>query len=219
MTGTIGNGTVEVGNADALDDVNRDVEQVRETVSETDGGAFDASVAVDHRVFSQTGRSEMGAELKELPAIPKAAHYARNEINDPGKAERSKPLPAEKAVFHNQNMEHLPPEEQNEKRVSKPAVGVFGYGFLQHESVKIGEEGGNKNKEIDDIATDNGANNMATFNVCNWEPCHSVLDIAPWVVFGSSEQDVSTIWERTQLVGKGGAGLVKSWFRSEESKP
>ncbi len=80
MNGTIGQGTIELGDAEALVGVNRDVTQVRETVSETDGGSFDTNLTVDHRVFSQTGRSEMGNELKELPG--NAVKASRNGYKD-----------------------------------------------------------------------------------------------------------------------------------------
>jgi hypothetical protein len=220
VNGTIGNGTVEVGNADALDDVNRDVTQVRETVSETDGGSFDASLTVDHRVFSQTGRSEMGSELKELPGnygrsvrnVAGMPHYARNMLNETQVVDKMRdpdpeknpdpisPMTKEEAALHQYTIKAGSPE--NEK-----------YVYNKHEAVyRYNPETGNHDillKDIPGQAADMGSYNFAAKTYPddyqgkrdpypNWwrERAHVIVDALPSIAFGNSPYDQTTIWMR-----------------------
>jgi hypothetical protein len=220
VNGTIGNGTVEAGNADALDDVNRDVTQVRETVSETDGGSFDASLTVDHRVFSQTGRSEMGSELKELPGnygrsvrnVAGMPHYARNMLNETQVVDKMRdpdpeknpdpisPMTKEEAALHQYTIKAGSPE--NEK-----------YVYNKHEAVyRYNPETGNHDillKDIPGQAADMGSYNFAAKTYPddyqgkrdpypNWwrERAHVIVDALPSIAFGNSPYDQTTIWMR-----------------------
>jgi len=189
VNGTIGNGTVEVGNADALAGVNRDVDQVRETVSETDGGSFDASLTVDHRVFSQTGRSEMGSELKELPGnygrsvrnVAGMPHYARNMLNDVEKVEGKKPMDPEKAALHQMGVN---PRQPNLKYISENG----------HYEKITNYTGQVLNDNLND------AKNMGTYNYFHPEDekvKHFVFDVIPWWFFGNSPYDTTSIIKRS----------------------
>ena len=187
VTGTIGNGTVEVGNADALAGVNRDVDQVRETVSETDGGSFDASLTVDHRVFSKTGRSEMGNELKELPGnygrsvrnVAGMPHYARNMLNDVEKVDQKEPEHFSKAGLHQMGVD---PQQPNVKYISHDG---------HHEKVI-----NHAKKTLEDNLND--AKNMGTYNYFHpdKEYLHGIFDIVPWYLFGNSPHDTTSVFTR-----------------------
>jgi hypothetical protein len=234
VNGTIGNGTVDAGNADALAGVNRDVTQVRETVSETDGGSLDTSVAVDHRVFSQTGRSEMGSELKGLPGnygrsvrnVVGMPHYARNMLNETQVVDKMKtndkkplnPMTKKEGALHQYTIKAGSPE--NEK-----------YVYNKHEAVyRYNPETGNHDillKDIPGQAADMGSYNFAAKTYPddyqgnrdpypNWwrKGAHAIVDALPSTAFGNSPYDQTTIWMR----GKESIKALRNYFNKDSNE-
>jgi hypothetical protein len=201
VNGTIGNGTVEAGNADALDDVNRDVTQVRETVSETDGGSFDASLTVDHRVFSQTGRSEMGNELKELPGNIRTSGHFLHDYREHKNAEGLAQMGVDVENFNDAEMtERKMTEKYGFILETKERSKLHGKGNQKWVGKTNGVELVTKKNEAGHLEIVKNNSTKGTWNFCKNNVCHGVADVVPWFFYGASKEDESNILDRTLLI-------------------
>jgi len=201
VTGTIGNGTVEGGNADVLDGVNRDVTQVRETVSETDGGSFDASVAVDHRVFSQTGRREMGAELKELPGNIRTSGHFLHDYREHKNAEGLAKMGVDVENFNDAEMtERKMTQKYGFILETKERSKLHGKGNQKWVGKTNGVELVTKKNEAGYLEIVENNSTKGTWNFCKNNVCHGAADVVPWFFYGASKEDESNILDRTLLI-------------------